>query len=91
MESLEGVVANLGTVSPPQKHAPTEMDVTLGRLQRAGEVCLPTARAYRDHCAKAAWTATFVSLQRGGCEHVDVLGARSVPVASTTEVVVGQR
>ena len=43
MESLEGAVADLSAVPAPRKHTPAEMDVTLGRLRRTGEVCLSAA------------------------------------------------
>lgn len=62
MESLEGAVTELGAVPLPRKHTPSQMDVTLDRLWRAGEICLPAARAYDEHCVKAAWTAAFVSM-----------------------------
>lgn len=54
IEALEGTVADLGAVRPPRRHNLVEMDITLERLRRAGEVCLPMARSYEDHCAKVA-------------------------------------
>lgn len=89
MESLEGTVADLGVVLPPRKHNPKDMDITLGRLCRTEEVCLPDARAYGDHCAKVAWTTAFASLQRVRCGHVDA--TRSVPVVSATQVAACQQ
>lgn len=90
MESLEGVVADLGAMPLAWKHAPAELDITLGRLCRAGEVCLPTAQAYGDHCARAMWMVAFVLLQRGGCEHVNALEGCSLPLASTAEIAAHQ-
>ena len=89
MESMEGAIAELGGVPPPRNHTVTQLDATLDRLHRSAEVLLPAARAYGNHCAKAAWTAALVSLHRAGCPHVDGLGAGSVPVASASEVAAG--
>ena len=89
MESLEGAITELGGVPPPRNHTVTQLDATLDRLHRSAEVLLPAARAYGNHCAKAAWTAALVSLHRAGCPHVDGLGAGSVPVASASEVAAG--
>ena len=89
MECLEGAIAELGGVPPPRSHTVEQLDVTLGRLHRSGEVFLPAARAYGNHCAKAGWTAALVSLHRAGCPHVDELGAGTVPVASAAEVAAG--
>ena len=68
-----------------------QLAATLERLRRAGEVFLPAARAYGNHCAKASWTAAFVSLHRGGCGHVDALSGGTLPVASAAEVASGQK
>lgn len=86
MEALEGVVVDLGAMPPPRKNTLAKMDMTLRCLHRTGEVCLPAAQAYGDHCAKAAWTVAFASLQRACCRHVEELGTRSQPVASPLEV-----
>ena len=86
MEYMEGAIAELGGVPPPRSHTVAQLDATLMRLQRAGEVFLPAARAYGNHCAKAGWTAALVSLQRAGCSHIDGLGDGSLPVASAVEV-----
>lgn len=91
MEALEGAMANLGAMLPPRKHALEEMDVTLGHLHHAEEVCLLAAQAYGDHCVKAAWTVVFASLQRANRRHVEALGTRSLPVASPLEVESCQR
>lgn len=80
------------TPPPPlQHHSVDEMDITLGHLRCAEEVCLLAARAYRDHCTKVAWTTAFVSLDKVGCVHVDALATRSVAVESTEEVTAGHR
>ena len=89
MESMEGAIAELGGVAPPRNHTVKQLDATLERLHRSAEVFLPAARAYGNHCAKAAWTAALVSLHRAGCPHVDGLGAGSIPVASASEVAAG--
>lgn len=54
MESLKGALSDLDVVPPPRHHRAGEMDTSLERLHRTGEVCLPTARAYGDHCAKVS-------------------------------------
>ena len=91
MEALEAAVAELGAVPPSRRHRPAEMDITLERLRRAGEVCLPTVHAYGDHCAKVAWLTTLTSLNKAGCAHMDAIAARSVVVASVEEVAIAQR
>ena len=91
MESLEGAVEQLGVVPPARVHRPTEMDITLARLQKAVGICLPAARAYGDHCAKAAWTTTLASLDKAGCAHIDALATGSVAVATAAEVTAAQR
>lgn len=93
MECMEGAMTELGVVClwGPRRHTVNQMDAALDRLHRAREVFLPVARAYGNHYAKAAWTTALVSLQRAGCGHVDTLGARSVPVASTIEIASGQK
>ena len=52
---------------------------------------LPAARAYGDHCAKAAWSTTLATLDKAGCAHMDALAARSVGVATVAEVAAAQR
>ena len=91
MERMEGAMVDLGAVPPSRGHTVAQMDATLARLHRAGEVFVPAARAYGNHCAKTGWTAALVSLQRAGCAHVDGLGAGSVPVASAAEVASGRK
>lgn len=91
LDRMEGAMSELGAVPPPRKHTADQLPATLDRLRRAGEVFLPAARAYGNHCAKAAWTAAFVSLQRGGCGHVDALGGGTLPVASAADVTSGQK
>ena len=81
----------LDVVPPPWRHTVDQMDATLDRLRRAGEVFLPATRAYGNHCAKAAWTAALVSLQQAGCGHVEELGVGTVPVASAAEIASGQK
>lgn len=41
MEALEATVLELGVLRPSRRHSVDEIDVTLGRLHHAGEVCLP--------------------------------------------------
>ena len=89
MECMEGAITELGAVPPPRSHTVDQLDGTLERLQRVREVFLPAARAYGNHCAKAAWTVALVSLQRAGCSHVDGLGAGSIPMASAAEIAIG--
>ena len=55
-------MTELGAVPPPRRHTVNQMDATLDRLHRAGEVFLPAARAYSNHCPKAAWTAALIYL-----------------------------
>lgn len=89
METLEGAVADLGTSSsppPPRTHTLAEADVTLERLQRVGEVFLPAAHIYRDHCAKVGWLTALASLDKAGCAHMDALATRSVVVVTAEEV-----
>ena len=62
LERMEGAMSELGAMPPPWKHTVDQLAATLERLRRAGEVFLPAARAYSNHCTKAAWTAAFVSL-----------------------------
>lgn len=85
MEAVEGAVLTLGAVPPARCHRPSEMDITFQRLERAGEVFVPAARAYGDHCAKATWFATLASLDKAGCAHIDGLAARAVAVATPEE------
>lgn len=89
MECMESAISELGGVPPPWSHTVDQLDATLNRLHRAGEVFLPAARAYGNHCAKMGWTAALVSLQHAGCLHVDGLGAGSVPVASDADIAAG--
>lgn len=86
---MEGAMTELGAVPPPRRHTVDQLDATLGRLHRAGEVFLPATRAYGNHCAKVAWVAALVSLQLAGCLLVDGLGVGSVPMVSTVEVAAG--
>ena len=79
-------MTELGAISLVRCHRLAEMDITLERLRRGCEVCVPTARAYGDHCAKAAWLATLTSLDKVGCAHLDALGTRSIGVATAKEV-----
>lgn len=89
MEAFQGAVADLNALPPPRRHIVWEMDISLERLRRAGEVCLSATWAYEDHCMKVSWTTAFASLQKAGCGHVDTLTTRSVPVATAEKVVVG--
>ena len=89
MECMEGAISELGGVPPPRSHTVDQLDATLGHLHRAGEVFLPTARAYGNHCAKTGWTAALVSLRRTGCPHVDALGAGALPVAPVADITAG--
>ena len=91
MESLENDLSQLGAVPPSRHHRPSELDITLERLRRGCEICVPAARAYGDHCAKAAWLATLASLDKAGCAHLDSLGTRSIKVATAEEVSAAQR
>lgn len=84
-------MANLSALPPPRWHNMGEMDITLVRLYHAGEVCLQMARAYRDHCAKVAWTTAFASLQKAGCGHVDALNTYSMAVVTAKEVAARRR
>lgn len=84
-------MTELGAVPPPWRNTVVQMDVTLEHLHHAGEVFLPAARAYGNHCAKAAWMAALVSLQLAGCGHIDALGARTVPVVSAAKISSGQK
>ena len=52
---------------------------------------MPAARAYGDHCAKAAWLTTLASLDKAGCAHMDALAAGSIKVATAEEVCGAQR
>ena len=91
MEILEDGLSMLGAVPPSRHHRPSEVDITLERLRHGCETCVPAARAYGDHCAKAAWLATLASLDKVGCAHLDALGTRSIKVASAEEVCAAQR
>ena len=91
MESLEDGMLQLGAVPPPRHHRPSKLDIMLERLRRGCEICVPAARAYGDHCAKAAWLATLASLDKAGCAHLDALGTRSIKVATAEEVSAAQR
>ena len=91
MESLEDALSQLGAVPPARCHRPSEMDITLERLRRGCEICVPAARAYGDHCARAAWLTTLASLDKAGCAHLDALGTRSISVATAEEVCAAQR
>lgn len=91
MEVVKGVVAELGVLPPPRHHSSTEMDIILGRLRRAGEVCLPATRSYRDHCAKVASSTTLASLDKASCTHMDALATRSVVVATAAKVATAHR
>ena len=91
MERLEGAVVELGAVPPPREHTVEQMDATLDRLHRAGEVFVPAGLSYANHSARVGWTAALVSLKQAGCAHVDGLGAGSVPVASVAEVASGRK
>lgn len=82
-------MAELGAMPSAWKHTVEKLDATLEHLHHAGEVFLPVAHAYGNHCAKAAWTVAFVSLQQAGYGHVDALSARSVPVASVAGIAFG--
>ena len=86
MVSLEDSLKQLGAVLPARCHRPSEIDITLQRLRGGCEVCIPAARAYGDHCAKAAWLTTLASVDKAGCAHIDALGTRSVAVATAEEV-----
>ena len=86
MVSLEDGLKQLGAVLPARCHRPSEIDITLQRLRGGCEVCIPAARAYGDHCAKAAWLTTLASVDKAGCAHIDALGTRSVAVATAEEV-----
>ena len=89
MECMEGAISELGGVPPPRSHTVDQLDSTLNRLHRAGEVFLPAARAYGNYCAKTGWTAALVSLRRAGCPHVDALGAGALPVAPVADITAG--
>lgn len=91
MEALEGVVANLGALPPLRWHTLGEIYITLRSLRRTEEVCLPVARAYRDHCVKVAWTTAFASLDKAGCRHMDIIATHSVAVATAKEVATEHR
>ena len=91
MESLEDALSQLGAVPPSRQHRPAEVDITLERLRQGCEFCVPAARAYGDHCAKAAWSTTLASLDKAGCAHMDALGAGSIGVATAEEVCAAQR
>lgn len=91
MVALEEAVSHLGASAPPRRHKPEEMDITLERLRSAGEVCLPAARSYGDHCAKTAWSTTLASLDKAGCAHIDAVASRSVAVATLEEVAASHR
>ena len=54
MELLEDGLSKLGAVPAPRRHRASELDITLERLRLGCEICVPAARAYGDHCAKAA-------------------------------------
>lgn len=91
MEAVEDTVVDLGAMPPPRHHFVDEMDVMLGRLRCAGEVCLPVARAYGDYCAKVAWTTAFASLDKVGCGHLDTLATCSTLLVTIEEVAAGHR
>ena len=91
MEILEDGLSMLGAVPPSRRHRPAEVDITLERLRNGCETCVPAARAYGDHCAKAAWIATLASLDKAGCAHLDAIATESVKVATAEEVCAAQR
>lgn len=62
MEALEGALVDLGALLLLIHHTVGEMDISLGHLRRAEEVCLSVAQAYGDYYAKVAWTTAFASL-----------------------------
>lgn len=62
MERMEGAMTKLGAVPPSRGHTVAQLDKTLDRLYWAGEVFVPAARAYGNHCAKAAWLSALISL-----------------------------
>lgn len=70
LEALEGAVVDLSALPSPRHHSTGEMDITVVRLCRVVEVCLPAAHAYGDHCMKVVWTMAFASLDKAGCGHV---------------------
>lgn len=87
MDSFEVIMSDIGTVPPVRRHRMCEIDVTLGRLSRARDTCLLTARAYGDHYAKVAWQKTFATMQKAGCGHLEALAIRFVLVVTAEEVV----
>ena len=91
MEIIEDGLSMLGAVPPPRRHRPSEVDITFERLRQGCETCVPAARAYGDHCAKATWLATLASLDKAGCAHLDALATGSVKVATAEEVCGAQR
>ena len=71
---------------PPRIHTLAEIDVTLRRLQRVGEVFLSAARVYKDRCGMVGWLTALASLDKAGCAHMDALATCSVVVATAEEV-----
>lgn len=90
MEALEGAMVYLGALPPPRHHSPAEIDITLGHLRRAEEVCLSVARQYGNHCMKVAWAMTLASLDKAGYAHMDDIATRSIVVATAVEIATAQ-
>ena len=86
LEMLEDAVTQLGAVPSAGTHRPAETDITFARLKNVARVCVPAARSYGDHCAKAAWCEALALLDKVGCAHIDAIATRSVAVATAEEV-----